>query len=55
VVEFLLDRGADPNLKSAKWGTALDAAIKNNRPECVTVLLEFIPGAEDGEDSQDGD
>ncbi|KAL3480768.1 putative hspc200 [Aspergillus californicus] len=41
-VRYLLDRGADPTLRDATDRTALDWAVKSNKPEVITMLEQAV-------------
>jgi ankyrin repeat protein len=47
LARLLLDRGANPSLRSDDGATPLDLAQENNRPEVAALLRER--GAEEGE------
>ncbi|KAF8145715.1 kinase-like domain-containing protein [Mycena galopus ATCC 62051] len=40
ITEFLLQNGADPNIKGGKYGTALQAASMKNSVEILNLLLQ---------------
>ena len=43
-LRFLLDNGADKNIRDNRGSTALDSARRNNYPkECIEVLESYTP------------
>lgn len=49
VVRYLLEEGADPNVRTSHLGTPLDQAVRNKQQACIDVLM----GGGDAEDEDE--
>ncbi len=50
-VEFLLNRGADSNMKNDDGATAADLAKAKGRPDLARTIESFVPGELDAPSS----